>query len=176
MLRAQRHDWATPADLFDQLDREFGPFDLDPCGQREAHYSAYQIEHRGGLCYDGSTKALDGLALPWRGRVFMNPPHAETARWIEKAVSEVECGNAELVVALLPSRTDTRIWQKYILKEASFDRIAAPETLELVRFLPGRLKFGGAKGPAPFPSAIVVWRDTRLVPPAPAEGQERLGL
>ena len=50
-------DWATPAALFDALDREFGPFDLDPCGAREHHYSAYVIHHRGGLFYDGSCPA-----------------------------------------------------------------------------------------------------------------------
>ena len=77
---------------------------------------------------------------------------------IEKAVVEIDCGNAERVVMLIPARTDTKAWQRYILHEAAFDRIAAPENIELVRFLPGRLKFEGAgKDAAPFPSAVVVW-------------------
>ena len=62
MPQAQTTDWETPRDLFDQLDREFGPFTLDPCGQKEKHYSAHEIYIRGGKFYDGSCPALDGLA------------------------------------------------------------------------------------------------------------------
>ena len=164
---ANTTDWATPPALFDALDREFGPFDLDPCGAREHHYSAYVIHHRGGLFYDGSCPALDGLAQPWRGRVYVNPPYGRSLpRWIEKAVAEVEAGNADRVVMLMAARTDTTAWQRHVLREAAFDRIAAPDTLLLVRFLgagsPGmegrsRVRFQPANQPAPFPSAVVVW-------------------
>jgi hypothetical protein len=44
-----------------------------------------------------------------------------------------------------PVRTDTRWWRENV-------------ALADVRFLPGRLRFGGAKTPAPFPSAVVVFR------------------
>lgn len=164
MPQAKTTDYETPHDLFDQLDQEFGPFDLDPCGQRETHYSAWKITHRGGLCYDGSTPVLDGLTQPWRGKVYMNPPYGrEMPRWVERAVGMVEDGIAELVVALIPSRTDTRMWQRYVLKQTGPMRgvtycVDAHPLLEVVRFLPGRLKFGGMKAPAPFPSAVVVWR------------------
>jgi site-specific DNA-methyltransferase (adenine-specific) len=106
----------------------------------------------------------EGLNAPWSAmdgtpsRVFLNPPYGrEMPRWIEKAVAEVEAGHCERVVALIPARTDTKCWQRYILKEAAYDRIAAPESLLLVRFLPGRVKFVGASASAPFPSAVVVW-------------------
>lgn len=51
-----------------------------------------------------------------------------------------------MVVCLLPSRTDTRWWHNYVMRAAE------------IRFVEGRLKFGGASSGAPFPSAVVVFR------------------
>lgn len=47
---------------------------------------------------------------------------------------------------LIPSRTDTRWWHSYIEGKAE------------VRFVKGRLKFGGCNQSAPFPSVVVVFR------------------
>lgn len=47
----------------------------------------------------------------------------------------------------MPSRTDTRWWAESVLPFASE-----------IRFVKGRLKFGGSSNGAPFPSAIVVFR------------------
>jgi hypothetical protein len=173
MLKSQRDDYGTPKDLFDALDAEFGPFDLDPCGQREHHYSAWKIESRGGGFYDGSTEAMDGLVQPWYGKVFMNPPQGRgMLKWIERAVGQVELGNAELACGLLPVRTDTKWWQDYVLRgvhsddiEASFETLAGTRRgkriADGVLFLRGRVKFAGTKAGAPFPSAVVVWRCSR---------------
>lgn len=54
--------------------------------------------------------------------------------------------NEDTVVMLLPARTDTRWFHKYIYGKAE------------VRFVRGRLKFGGAAWNAPFPSMIVIYR------------------
>ncbi len=155
MPQSKSQEYETPHDLFDQLWDEFGPFNLDPCGQKEVHYSAHKIVQFGGSCYDGSTMALDGLLNDWYGNVFMNPPYGrEIEKWIKKAVIEVltgemykgiVCGPTERVVALLPARTDTGWWHRYVQGRA------------YVRFLRGRLRFHNEKGSAPFPSCIVVW-------------------
>lgn len=164
MLRLQSTEHETPQDLFDALDREFGPFDLDPCGCPQQHYSAWKIQQRGGTCYDGSTEALDGLVQPWHGKVFMNSPYGLALRkWVPRAVHQVECGNVELVLGLLPAKTETKVWQEYILKQVGpmpsvFYQVDAHPLVEVVRFLPGRLKFSKAKNSAPFPSAVVVWK------------------
>lgn len=183
MLPSQTHDWATPKGLMDQIWVEFKP-DLDPCGAREHHYSAWLIEHYGGRFMDGSTPAMDGLTQPWHCRcAYMNPPYGDPLRkfWVPKAVREVECGNAGMVVALLPARTDTRWWQRYVIHqvesqwELSNNKLAriAKEchpNLLLCRFLPGRLKFGESKNSAPFPSAIVVWGSNAAATKAGREG------
>src|SRR5215831_11320901 len=80
------------------------------------------------------------------GTVFMNPPYGRSlSLWTAKAKAEVEQGNAELVVGILPARPDTSYWHRDIAGSAS------------VFFLHGRLKFGGIKQVAPFPSCLVLW-------------------
>ena len=94
----------------------------------------------------------DGLSLPWHGRVFVNPPYGrELSHWIAKAKAEVEQGRARCVVALVPSRTDTRWWHEHIAGRAD------------VYLLRGRLTFGEADQVAPFPSALVVWGADREI-------------
>ena len=147
MPKAQRTDWRTPPALFDKLAAEFGPFDLDPCGE----HSSYASQR----CADYWTTG--GMVLPWHGRVFVNPPYGRhLGLWVMKAVLSVQWGEATRVVALLPARTEVKWWQRYVMHQSgpgdSCIQVAA-----LVRFLPGRLKFEGAKNAAPFPSVVVVW-------------------
>jgi phage N-6-adenine-methyltransferase len=87
----------------------------------------------------------DGLELPWRGKVFMNPPYGRTLRqWVSKAQAEVTERRAALVVALVPARTETLWWHQHIAGAAD------------AFMLRGRLSFGNGT-PAPFPSALVLW-------------------
>ena len=51
-----------------------------------------------------------------------------------------------VVVMLLPARTDTKWFHEYIYGKAE------------IRFVRGRLRFGGAANQAPFPSMFVVFR------------------
>jgi site-specific DNA-methyltransferase (adenine-specific) len=127
-------DWPTPLDFFDELNAEFA-FTLDPCATPD-----------NAKCPRFFTQQEDGLAQVWTGRVFMNPPYGrEIAAWIQKAW-EASQTTAELVVCLIPARTDTRYWHDYVTRGE-------------VRFIRGRLKFGDATTSAPFPSAVVVFRN-----------------
>ena len=73
----------------------------------------------------------------------MNPPYGkEIGAWMQKAYESAQGG--ALVVCLVPARTDTKWWHEYAAKGE-------------VTFVRGRLKFGGQKNSAPFPSAIVVF-------------------
>lgn len=85
--------------------------------------------------------SFDGLAMSWRGkRVFCNPPYDNIKSFLTKA------RESDLSVFLIPARTDTR-W---------FHEIVLPHAVE-IRFIKGRLKFGGAKNSAPFPSMVVIF-------------------
>lgn len=87
-------------------------------------------------------EATDGLSISWGGhRVYCNPPYGRGIdRWLVKAYE------AELAVFLLPARTDTKWWHDYAMKANE------------IRFLRGRLRFGGAKYSAPFPSVILIYK------------------
>lgn len=129
---SQTVEWATPQLLFDDLDAEFG-FEADVCATPE-----------NAKCPKFFTKADDGLAERWSGVCWMNPPYGrQIGHWVRKAFESAQQGAT--VVCLVPARTDTKWWNRYCV----FGEI---------RFLEGRLKFGGAKHSAPFPSAIVIFR------------------
>lgn len=125
-------EWSTPDDLFAELHREFG-FQIDVC--------ATAGNAKCGLYF---TQSDDGLAQAWRGVCWMNPPYgAGIGAWMRKAHESALLGAT--VVCLVPARTDTRWWQDIA-------------TQGEVRFLSGRVRFGGADAGAPFPSAVVVFR------------------
>lgn len=86
----------------------------------------------------------NGLMREWKSPCFVNPPYSDIAPWMDKAKLEASAGKT--VVLLVPARTDTRWWHRYAM--------VATE----IRFIRGRLKFGGAKNNAPFPSAVIIFR------------------
>ena len=130
-------EWATPQELFDELNAEF-QFTLDPC-----------CTPQNAKCAKHYTAQDNGLTQDWgRERVWMNPPYGrEIGRWVEKAVMAAQRG--ALVVCLLPFRADTRWWHQYC-------------THGEVRLMRGRIKFGAAKTGAPFPSTLVIFRPCRV--------------
>ena len=130
--------WETPIELLEALYRVFKRFDLDPCAPRKSRTRVKARVH--------FTEDDDGLALPWHGTVFVNPPYGRgLAAWVAKARREVEERRARTVVALLPARPDTAYWHDHVAGRA------------VVYFLRGRLRFSGSEQSAPFPSALAVW-------------------
>ena len=125
--------WATPQDFFDELNKEFN-FTLDPCST-----------HENAKCEKHYTVEDDGLSKDWTGEtVFCNPPYGkEIGKWVKKCM---ESGGG-IRVALLPARTDTRRFHDYVYGKAE------------IRFVKGRLKFGGSKNSAPFPSMVAIWKE-----------------
>jgi len=130
LFTSKTDEWETPQELFDELNEEFN-FTLDPCATKE-----------NAKCDKFYTKKENGLIQDWSGeRVFMNPPYGRViGKWVKKASES----KAEIVVCLLPARTDTKWFHDYIYHKAE------------IRFLKGRIKFGGGKNSAPFPSMIVI--------------------
>lgn len=133
LFTSKTDEWATPQDFYDELDKEFG-FDLDPCCLPSS-----------AKCDKFFTPEDNGLDQDWSGHVvFMNPPYGSEIRdWLRKANEEHKKGAT--VVSLLPARTDTQWWWREIMDYG-----------HEVRFVEGRLKFGGSTASAPFPSAVVV--------------------
>lgn len=127
--------WATPQHVFDEWNDRFD-FELDVCAVPE-----------NAKCQAFFSPQQDGLKQEWRGVCWMNPPYGRgIGAWVKKA-HESSIKNGATVVCLLPARTDTKWWHEHCM-------------FGEVTFLRGRLKFGDAKAPAPFPSAMVVFRPT----------------
>jgi len=125
--------WSTPHDFFETVNKVFH-FDIDVCASAD-----------NAKCSRFYTQEDDGLAQQWFGTCWMNPPYGRgIAAWVSKAYWSAK-QNGATVVCLLPARTDTRWWHDFCAKGE-------------VVFLKGRLKFGGAKNGAPFPSALCVFR------------------
>lgn len=136
LFSSNKDDWETPQDFFNKLNEEFN-FNLDPCADRTNH-----------KCEKFYTKDDNGLLQDWSGHtVFVNPPYGakSTSDWIRKCAKE-SCKPHTTVVMLIPARTDTRAFHEYIYGKSE------------IRFIKGRLKFGGSKNSAPFPSMLVIFK------------------
>lgn len=135
MFSSKTDSWSTPQAFYDALNKEFS-FTLDPC--------ADELNHK---CDTYFTEIDDGLLMDWGGyRVFCNPPYGRAiSAWVEKCYVESKKPNTT-VVMLIPARTDTSYFHKYIYHIA-----------KEIRFIKGRLKFGDSKNSAPFPSMVVVF-------------------
>lgn len=135
LFSSEYDSWETPQWLFNQLNDEFH-FTIDVAASKNNHKvdRYYTLED-------------DGLMQDWSNEIaFCNPPYGkeQTGIWVEKSFKEYIYNNAT-VVMLIPSRTDTLWFHKYINNIAE------------IRFIKGRLKFGNSKNSAPFPSMIVIY-------------------
>jgi len=141
-------EWLTPPDLIEAI----GPFDLDPCspGDRRPWDTAakhYSLED-------------DGLRQPWEGRVWLNPPYSQAARWLDRLATH---GHG---TALIFARTETRLWFDHVWPKASG-----------ILFIKGRLHFHYASGKrasanSGAPSVLVAYgkHDARVLASEPMAG------
>ncbi len=166
-------DRGTDQTFFDSLSERFGGFTLDTAA---APHNA--------KCSRYFTRAENGLAQQWSGRVWCNPPYSRTpgvsdlGMWVLKAWMEwsrpsglsgalqIAMGDVppppELIVMLVPAnRVEQAWWQDHV--EPHRDRPGSPLSVE---FLRGRLRFDqpvGWEKPAkgdrpPFGCALLIWQ------------------
>jgi hypothetical protein len=121
-------DWLTPPEWINKL----GPFDLDPCCPPDMPWRTARTM---------LTRAEDGLAQSWRGRVWLNPPFGnQAAEWLGKLRSH---GNG---IALVPARTETAMFYRCVWGHA-----------DAVCFVRGRPHFHRPDGTrAPFNSGAPI--------------------
>jgi hypothetical protein len=114
-----KNEWLTPPDLVAAL----GVFDLDPCSP---------INRPWDTARNHLTVRENGLARPWSGRVWLNPPFGqEIPEWMARMSAH---GNG---IALVLARTETAWFQDHV-----FDS----PTMSVVMFLRGRITFHHVDG------------------------------
>jgi len=134
LFSSKTDDHSTPQDFFDKLNEEY-QFELDVCASES-----------NAKCPKFFTKEEDALKQDWTGVCWMNPPYGrDIINWMKKAYTEHK-KHKNVIVCLVPVRTDTNWWHSYVEGKAK------------VTFIKGRLKFGNAQNSAPFPSALVVYK------------------
>ncbi len=140
MFSSKTDLWETPQDLFDRLNEEFH-FTLDVCALPE-----------NAKCEKYYSPKQDGLKQSWNGVCWCNPPYGkQIGMWVRRAWLASAAGST--IVMLLPARTDTKWFHEYCYNKKRVD----------VRFIKGRLKFGGCKNSAPFPSMIVIFKPSKCM-------------
>ena len=123
-------DRRTPINIFKVLDKEFN-FELDPCtslSKKNNLKTPYFF-----------TKKQDGLKQDW-GKfkpVFINPPFKDMSKWVDKILLEISRNNNQIIVLLVPAKTETR-W---------FHRLINSNHLKELRFQERRVTFEGHENP-----------------------------
>lgn len=132
LFTSEAQTWKTPPHIVAAAVAMLGVIDLDPCCNTEGppNIPAHRYYR----------EADNGLALPWSGGLYVNPPYDATAAWVEKLVNEYQGGAVAEAVLLVASRTDTRWFQ-----------LLNPY---LACFIRGRLRFSDSDNSAPFPSVV----------------------
>jgi hypothetical protein len=113
-------EWYTDAAIM-ELVRKVMTIDLDPasCSKAQETVKAKKFY----------TKERNGLELPWKGRVWLNPPFMFLDAFISKLVSHIQDGSVSAAIVLTPNATDMT-WFRQLSEYAL--RICFPS---------GRLKF-----------------------------------
>lgn len=128
----------TPPYLLEAISRAMGGIALDSAG----HPGSPATEMAGRAYLGGPGD--DGLVLPWADRTFCNPPFANLADWLEKAIHEAQAGFQ--IAVLCPVRTKTAYWWPYA------DTATAIAWLKPVKFL-------GFDGTFPESCCLLYWGD-----------------
>ncbi len=137
VMKSDEH--LTPPELIAEL----GYFDLDPCSPSpKVRPWDTALNH---YCLED-----DGLARPWFGRVWCNPPYGDGVyKWLDKLATH---GNG---VALVFARTETRGFHAQVWARA-----------DAVFFFKGRVKFytidGARQGNPNAPSCLAIYGESNV--------------
>jgi|APHM01.1.fsa_nt_gi DNA N-6-adenine-methyltransferase (Dam). len=94
--KSKKDVWQTPDTLWQPIDNRDN-IDLDPCAAKDTNIgdTSYTIED-------------NGLAQPWSGTVWLNPPFSYKNKWFNKL--EQEASNCDRIYVITPDSTNVQSW------------------------------------------------------------------
>lgn len=119
LLSRNSDNWETPKALYN-LYNDLGFLDPCPLNSKE-----------------DNLKSRDFFGK----NLFINPPYSQIDKWVDFAINNF--ANDNMIVLLIPARTDTKYFKKLYEFKCEFI------------FITGRLHFNDLKSAAPFPSLLV---------------------
>jgi hypothetical protein len=96
-------EWYTPPAIIERARKVLGGIDLDPASNETA-----QQWIRASTYY---TQADNGLALPWAGSVWLNPPFDDTPAWVDCLDSQYIGGDVSAALLLVNSAPGYNWWE-----------------------------------------------------------------
>lgn len=88
----------TPPEIYEELEKNFGTFDFDPCPLEDPR------------------PLWNGLEISWGFNNYVNPPFSDIKKWVEKALKEAEEGKQS--VFLITARISSKYWFDLIWPKA----------------------------------------------------------
>ena len=120
----RQHEWYTPENVIMAAKACFGGvIDTDPASCALANITVQATTYY--------TEEENGLNFSWHKKVFCNPPYSqpELSLFVDKLISEYECGNVTEAILLVHNYTDSNWFHR------------ALQTCNAVCFSKGRLRF-----------------------------------
>lgn len=114
---AIREDYLTPHDFIDFVlkSNNLTKFDCDVCCSQDNIPASFRYTKEGLFLDKTGCKVSknNGLTGTWFAQNWCNPPFSKCEAFIKKAIKEQAKGKTTYM--LIPARTETAYWQKYIL-------------------------------------------------------------
>lgn len=108
------NEWHTPTPYLEAARAVLGTIDVDPASSDAAQETVQAIQYY--------TANDDGLAHPWHGRVWLNPPYAQPliAQFLTHLLREWQAGHIAEAITLTHNYTDTAWFHATALHAAAF--------------------------------------------------------
>lgn len=103
-------EWYTPSPIIEAAREVMGEIDLDPASSAAANETVGADRFY--------TRDDDGLTQPFYGRVWLNPPFSDAARFVARLVAEYEAGRVREACVITFASLDTE-WARRL---AAFPR------------------------------------------------------
>lgn len=138
-----RQDYGTPPEFLAAVRARFSlvEFDCDLAARAD-----------NAVCPSFISPEENALVQPWKrgdGWNWLNPPFADIAPWVERAVSQCREFGARTMV-LIPAAVGSNWWRDWVHQKAD------------VQFLNGRLTFVGCEDPYPKDCALLLYTPVEL--------------